>query len=210
MVPRGRNIESALALSGSKVCVQNNTTTKLNLADYFRANNITSESVTLDSVDALLKAYQDGKCDTLTADISQLYALRLKLGNPDDHVILPDVISKEPLAPVVRQRDDDWLLIVKWTVYAMLNAEELGVTSKNIDEALKSKKPDVMRLVGTEGTYGEELGLTRDWAARIIRHVGNYREVYDRNVGADSPLKIPRGLNHLWNEGGIQYAPPIR
>lgn len=210
MVPRGRNIESALALSGSKVCVQNNTTTKLNLADYFGANNITAENVTLDSVDALLKAYQDGKCDTLTADISQLYALRLKLGNPDDHVILPDVISKEPLAPVVRQRDDDWLLIVKWTVYAMLNAEELGVTSKNIDEALKSKKPDVMRLVGTEGTYGEELGLTRDWAARIIRHVGNYREVYDRNVGADSPLKIPRGLNHLWSEGGIQYAPPIR
>jgi general L-amino acid transport system substrate-binding protein len=210
MVPRARNIESALALGGSKVCVQNNTTTKLNLADYFRANNITSENVTLDSVDALLKAYQDGKCDTLTADISQLYALRLKLGNPDDHIILPDVISKEPLAPVVRQRDDDWLLIVKWTVYAMLNAEELGVTSKNIDEALKSKKPDVMRLVGTEGAYGEELGLTRDWAARIIRHVGNYREVYDRKVGADSPLKIPRGLNHLWSEGGIQYAPPIR
>ena len=210
MVPRSRNIESALALSGSKVCVQNSTTTQLNLADYFRANNIKFEEVKFGSLNDVLKAYEGGQCDTLTADISQLYALRLKLGQPADHIILPDVISKEPLAPVVRQRDDDWLLIVKWTVYAMLNAEELGVTSKNIDEAMKSKKPDVMRLVGTEGAYGEELGLTRDWAARIIRHVGNYGEVYDRNVGANSPLKIPRGLNHLWSDGGIQYAPPIR
>ncbi len=146
----------------------------------------------------------------LTTDVSQLYAIRLRLTKPVDHVILPDVISKEPLAPVVRQRDDEWLLIVKWTLYAMLNAEELGVTSKNIDDALKSKKPDVMRLVGTEGAYGEEMDLTRDWAARIIRHVGNYGEVYDRNVGEDSKLKIPRGLNQLWSAGGIQYAPPIR
>ena len=146
----------------------------------------------------------------LTTDVSQLYALRLRLTKPIDHVILPDVISKEPLAPVVRQRDDDWLLIVKWTIYAMINAEELGVTSKNIDEAMQSKKPDVMRLVGTEGAYGEELGLTRDWAARIIRRVGNYGEVYGRNVGGDSKLKIPRGLNQLWSAGGIQYAPPIR
>src|SRR6267142_815727 len=124
--------------------------------------------------------------------------------------ILPDVISKEPLAPVVRQRDDDWMMIVKWTLYAMINAEELGITSKNIDEALKSKKPDVMRLVGTEGAYGEALGLTRDWAVRIIRHVGNYGEIYERNVGSGSKLKIPRGLNQLWNAGGILYAPPIR
>jgi general L-amino acid transport system substrate-binding protein len=210
MVPRARNIESALALSGSKVCVQNSTTTQLNLADYFRANNIKFEEVKFGNLNEVLKAYESGQCDTLTADVSQLYALRLKLGHPADHVILPDVISKEPLAPVVRQRDDDWLLIVKWTVYAMLNAEELGITSKNIDEALKSKKPDVMRLVGTDGAFGEELGLTRDWAARIIRHVGNYGEVYDRNVGVESPLKIPRGLNHLWSGGGIQYAPPIR
>ena len=126
-----------------------------------------------------------------TADVSQLYALRLNLPKPDDHVILPDVISKEPLAPVVRQRDDDWMMIVKWTLYAMINAEELGVTSKNIDEALKSKKPDVMRLVGTEGSYGEDLGLTKDWAVRIIRHVGNYGEVYDRNVGSESKLQHP-------------------
>src|SRR6266545_298082 len=158
----------------------------------------------------VFKAYQSGQCDTFTADVSQLYALRLNLAKPTDHDILPDVISKEPLAPVVRQRDDDWMMIVKWTLYAMINAEELGITSKNIDEALKSKKPDVMRLVGTEGKYGEELGLTKDWAARVIRHVGNYAEVYERNVGVDSPLKIPRGLNQLWSQGGIQYAPPIR
>jgi general L-amino acid transport system substrate-binding protein len=120
------------------------------------------------------------------------------------------VISKEPLAPVVRQRDDDWMMIVKWTLYAMINAEELGVNSQNIDEALKSKKPDVMRLVGTEGTYGEDLGLTKDWAVRIIRRVGNYGEVYERNVGSGSKLHIPRGLNQLWSAGGIQYAPPIR
>ncbi len=210
MVRKSRNVESGLELGDSKVCVQSGTTTQLNLADYFRANNIKYQEVNFPKVDDVIKAYDDGKCDVLTTDVSQLYAMRLRLTKPIDHVILPDVISKEPLAPVVRQRDDDWLLIVKWTVYAMINAEELGVTSKNIDEALKSKKPDVMRLVGTEGTYGEELGLTKDWAARIIRHVGNYGEVYDRNVGDGSPLKIPRGLNQLWTNGGLQYAPPIR
>jgi general L-amino acid transport system substrate-binding protein len=210
MVPRARNIDSALDLNGSKVCVQSETTTQLNLADYFRANNIKYQEVKFGKLDEVVKAYDSGQCDTLTADVSELYALRLNLGKPGDHVILPDVISKEPLAPVVRMRDDDWMLIVKWTLYAMINAEELGVTSKNIDEALKSKKPDVMRLVGTEGAYGEELGLTKDWAVRIIRHVGNYGEVYERNVGAQSKLKIPRGLNQLWSAGGIQYAPPIR
>ena len=210
MLPRSRNIDSALSLDGSKVCVQASTTTALNLADYFKANNMKYEEVKLPQLADVVKAYENGKCDTFTADISQLYALRLNLTQPSDHVILPDVISKEPLAPVVRQRDDDWMMIVKWTLYAMINAEELGVNSKNIDEALKSKKPDVMRLVGNEGTYGEDLGLTKDWAVRIIKHVGNYGEVYDRNVGDGSKLKIPRGLNQLWNNGGIQYAPPIR
>jgi general L-amino acid transport system substrate-binding protein len=210
MLRKSRNIESALELGDSKVCVQGNTTTQLSLADYFRANNMKFEEVKFDNINDVLKNYDSGRCDVITADVSQLYALRLKLSKPDEHAILPDVISKEPLAPVVRQKDDDWLLIVKWTLYAMINAEELGITSKNIDEALKSKKPDVMRLVGTEGGYGEQLGLTRDWAARIIRHVGNYAEVYERNVGVDSPLAIPRGLNHLWSQGGIQYAPPIR
>jgi general L-amino acid transport system substrate-binding protein len=210
MLPRARNIDSALDLNGSKVCVQAETTTALNLADYFRANNMKYTEMKFGKLEDVVKAYDTGQCDTLTADASQLYALRLNLSKPNDHVILPDIISKEPLAPVVRQRDDDWMMIVKWTLYAMINAEELGINSQNIDEALKSKKPEVMRLVGTEGSYGEDLGLTKDWAARIIRRVGNYGEIYDRNVGSESKLKIPRGLNQLWSAGGIQYAPPIR
>jgi general L-amino acid transport system substrate-binding protein len=210
MLPRARNIDSALDLNGSKICVQASTTTELNLADYFKANNMKYEEMKFNKLDDVIKAYESGKCDTLTSDVSQLYALRLNLSKPGDHMILPDIISKEPLAPVVRQRDDDWMMIVKWTLYAMINAEELGVTSQNIDEALKSKKPDVMRLVGNEGIYGEDLGLSKDFAVRIIRHVGNYGEMYERNVGSESKLKIPRGLNQLWNAGGIQYAPPIR
>jgi len=207
MVPGSRKVESALELDGSKVCVQDGTTTQLNLADFFRTNNMKYQEVKYAKLDDVVKAYQDGQCDTFTADVSQLYALRKTFAKGSDHVILPDVISKEPLAPVVRQRDDDWMMIVKWTLYAMINAEELGVTSQNIGEALKSTKPDVKRLVGTEGAFGEDLGLSKDWAARIIRHVGNYGEVYDRNVGQ---LGIPRGLNQLWSAGGIQYAPPIR
>jgi general L-amino acid transport system substrate-binding protein len=210
MLPRSRKIDSALELNDSKICVQEGTTTLLNLADYFRTNNMKYTEMKFPKLEEVVKAFESGKCDTFTADVSQLYALRLNLTQPADHVILPDVISKEPLAPVVRQRDDDWMMLVKWTLYAMINAEELGITSKNIDEALKSKKPDVMRLIGTEGSYGEELGLDKDWVARIIRHVGNYGESYERNVGAESRLKIPRGLNSLWSNGGIQYAPPIR
>ena len=210
MLRKSRNINSSLELDGSKVCVQEGTTTQLNLSDYFRANNIKYQEMKFPRSDEVVKAYESGGCDVFTADVSQLYSQRIKLSKPDDHVILADVISKEPLAPVVRQKDDDWLLIVKWTVYAMLNAEELGITSKNIDEAMKSTKPEVMRLVGTEGSYGEQLGLTKDWAARIIRHVGNYGEVYERNLGTGSKLGIPRGMNQLWNAGGVQYAPPIR
>jgi general L-amino acid transport system substrate-binding protein len=210
MVQKSRNVESGLELNAAKVCVQSDTTTQLNLADYFRANNMKYQEMKFAKADDVFKAYDTAQCDVLTADVSRLYAMRLKLSQPNDHVILPDVISKEPLAPVVRQKDDDWLLIVKWTFYAMVNAEELGITSQNTDEALKSKKPDVMRFVGTEGAYGEELGLAKDWAVRIIRHVGNYGEVYERNVGIESDLGIPRGLNELWNAGGIMYAPPIR
>ncbi len=210
MLRRTRNIDSALELDNSNVCVQDDTTTGLNLSDYFRANNIKYKEVKFAKLDDVFKAYESGECDTLSSDVSALYALRQKLAKPGDHTILPDIISKEPLAPVVRQKDDDWLLIVKWTLFAMLNAEELGITSNNIDAALKSKKPDVMRFVGTEGGYGEGLGLTKDWAVRIIRHVGNYGEVYERNVGVGSKLGIPRGLNQLWNAGGILYAPPIR
>lgn len=210
MVPQSRNISSGLDLDGSKVCVQVETTNDLNAADYFRANTMKYDRIVMGGVDEAVKAYESGQCDTLTADVSQLYALRLRLAKPGEHMILADVISKEPLAPVVRQKDDNWLMLVKWTVYAMLNAEELGITSQNIDDALKSKKPDVMRFVGTEGEYGQQLGLSKDWAVRIIRHVGNYGEVYERNVGSGSKLGIPRGLNQMWNAGGIQYAPPIR
>src|SRR3982074_560989 len=158
MVPRPRNVDSALELNNSKICVQSETTTQLNLADYFRANNMKYQEMKFAKLDEVIKAYDSGQCDTFTADVSQLYALRLNLGKPGDHVILPDIISKEPLAPVVRERDDDWMLIVKWTLYAMINAEELGVTSKNIDEALKSKKPDAMRLGRTEGPHSEDPG----------------------------------------------------
>jgi general L-amino acid transport system substrate-binding protein len=210
MVRRSRKVESALELGGASVCVQSGTTTQLNLADYFRANNMTFQEVAFPDAAASIKAYGTGKCDVFTSDVSQLYAERLKLDKPDDHVILADVISKEPLGPVVRQGDDGWLMIVKWSYFAMLNAEELGVSSKNIDQALTSAKPDVRRLVGVDGGYGEKIGLTNDWAARIVRLVGNYAEVYDRNVGVNSRLGIPRGLNQLWSNGGIQYAPPIR
>ena len=145
-----------------------------------------------------------------TADVSQLYSMRLKLANTTDHIVLPEVVSKEPLGPVVRHGDDQWLDIVKWVLFATLNAEELNVTQKNLDEQLKSPNPDIKRMLGTEGNFGEQLGLTRDWVVRIVRHVGNYGESFDRNVGSGSTLGIERGLNRLWNKGGIQYAPPIR
>jgi general L-amino acid transport system substrate-binding protein len=162
------------------------------------------------TVGETLAAYKDGKCNVLTSDESGLFALRLQLPKPGDHMILPDVISKEPLGPVVRQDDTQWFNLIKWVNFAMLNAEELGVGSQTIDDALKSQKPAVKRLVGTEGELGKPLGLSNGWAANVIRAVGNYGEVFDRNVGAHSKLAIPRGLNELWNNGGIQYAPPIR
>jgi len=210
MVSRSRNVSSALDLSGSKICVQSGTTTELNLSDYFHAKGMAYEAVLGSSPEEVIKAYDAGRCDVLTSDASQLHAIRLKLSKPDNQVILPDLISKEPLAPVVRQGDEQWFKIVKWTAFAMVNAEELGVTSKNIEAALTSSKPAVRRLVGKEGDYGVRLGLTSDWAARIVRLVGNYGEVYERNVGVKSQLGIPRGINERWTAGGIMYAPPIR
>ncbi len=210
MVRKARNLMSALDLSGSKVCVQKGTTTELNLADYFSANGMTYQPVLGDAPAEVVKAYDSGKCDVLTSDASQLHAERLKLSKPDDHVILADLISKEPLGPAVRQGDEQWLNIVKWTHFAMVNAEELGVSSTTIDAALKSNKPEIKRLVGDEGDYGERLGLTKDWVVRIIKLVGNYGEVYERNVGVKSRLGIPRGINERWTAGGIMYAPPIR
>ncbi|HEY9213945.1 MAG TPA: amino acid ABC transporter substrate-binding protein [Ancylobacter sp.] len=210
MVPNAKNVMGALELGGSKVCTQSGTTSALNVQDYFKQNKMQLELIELPNVEELLKAYGEAKCDVLTTDVSQLYALRLKLAKPADHLVLPDVISKEPLGPVVRQGDDKWLNIVKWSFYATVNAEELGISTATLDQALKSEKPDVKRFVGTDGTYGEQLGLTKDWAVRIVRNVGNYGEVFERNVGSDSKLGIPRGINQLWSTGGIQYAPPIR
>jgi len=210
MVRKALKVNSALELNGASVCVQQGTTTELNLADYFRANKMQLKSVTFATANEAVKAYDAGRCDAYTTDASGLYAERLRLAAPNDHVVLPEIISKEPLAPSVRHGDDQWFDIVKWVHYAMLNAEELGITSKNLDEMMKSPNPEIKRLLGTEGNYGEQLGLTKDWAARIIKHVGNYGESFDRNVGEGSPLKIARGLNRLWTKGGIQYAPPVR
>jgi general L-amino acid transport system substrate-binding protein len=210
MVPRAMRVNSALELDGAKICVQSGTTTIDNLVDYFASNNMRFEPVVSTSTDVAVKNYDAGLCSALTSDLSQLYALRLRLSKPSEHVILPDVISKEPLGPAVRKDDIEWLDIVKWVHFAMVNAEELGVSSKTIAQALRSQKPEVMRLVGLRGNFGEQLGLTNAWAANVIRAVGNYGEVYDRNVGVKTKLGIPRGLNQLWNAGGIQYAPPIR
>ncbi len=210
LVPRAIRINSALELDGAKVCVQSGTTTIDNLADYFSSNHMNLQEVVSSSTDESIKNYEAGLCTVLTSDLSQLYALRLRLAKPHDHVILPDVISKEPLGPVVRQNDLQWIEIVRWVYFAMVNGEELGVSSKTIGQALQSQKPEVMRLVGTTGNFGQQIGLTNDWAANVIRSVGNYGEVFDRNLGAKSPLAIPRGLNQLWTAGGIQYAPPIR
>ena len=206
----GLKVNSALELNDAAICVQQGTTTELNLADYFRANKMKLKTVTFASSDEAVEAYDAGRCDAFTTDASGLYAERLRLVNPNDHIVLPEVISKEPLGPVVRHGDDQWFDIVKWVHFAMINAEELGLSTKTIDEAMKSDKPDVKRFVGTEGNLGEQLGLTKDWAVRIVKLVGNYGEIFERNVGAASPLKLDRGLNALWKKGGLMYAMPAR
>jgi general L-amino acid transport system substrate-binding protein len=210
MVRKKLGVDSALKLDGASICVQQGTTTELNLADYFRANNMKLEAVVFATDEEATKAYDSGRCDAYTTDASGLYSERLKMSNPDDHVVLPEIISKEPLGPSVRKDDIQWFQIVQWAHYALLTAEELGVTQANVDEKLKSDNPAIRRLLGVEGSYGQGLGLTNDWAYRIIRAVGNYGEIFERNVGQGSPIKISRGLNALWNKGGLQYAPPIR
>ena len=210
MVKKALKVNSALELNSASVCVQTGTTTEQNLADYFKANNMKYEVIAFAGADETVKAYESGRCDVYTTDVSGLYAERLKLANPADHVVLPEVISKEPLGPMVRHGDDQWFDIVKWTLFALVTAEELGVTQANVDEMAKSDKPEFKRAFGTDGNLGEQLGLTKDWFSRIVKAVGNYGEVYERNVGAGSKLQIARGLNQLWNKGGLQYAPPIR
>ncbi len=210
MVKKSMKVNSALELSGATVCTQTGTTTELNLADYFRNNKMKYEVVAFATADETLKSYESGRCDVFTTDASQLYSQRLKLANPDDHAILPEIISKEPLGPVVRHGDDQWLDIVKWTVFGLVNAEELGVTAANVDDMKKSTNPEIRRLLGVEGNLGEGLGLTSDWIVRMVKAVGNYGEIFDRNLGLGSKLKIDRGLNKLWSKGGIMYAPPVR
>ena len=210
MVKKSLGVTSALQLNGASVCTNTGTTTELNVADFFRANNMQYEVVAFEKADEVVASYDKGRCDVYTTDASGLYAQRLKLSNPGDHVVLPEIISKEPLGPVVRQGDDLWFNLVKWTHFAMVNAEELGITSKNVDEMKSSANPGIKRVLGVEGKFGENLGVGNDWAYNIIKQVGNYGESFDANVGPDTPLGIARGVNALWSKGGLQYAPPIR
>lgn len=209
LVPRSLDVASALELDGVSVCIKSATTTERNLADYFHQHGMEYKPVIFDTSDQTVKGFESGRCQVITSDQSQLYGLRLKLSKPEEVLVLPEVISKEPLGPVVRQGDDAWNNIVRWTLYAMINAEELGVTSANIDEMQQSGDPSVRRLLGLEGIKGEGLGLDEQWAYRIVSQVGNYGEVFRRTVGAGSPLQISRGLNALWKNGGLQYAPPM-
>lgn len=210
MVHKSTGIKSALELGGATLCIEAGTTTELNAADYFAANKMEYNPVTFVSQDEAYKAYEEGRCDAFTTDRSALAGNRLLLAVPDDHVVLPEVISKEPLTSVVRQGDDLWFKINRWVFNAMLEAEELGVTSQNVDQMLASENPGIKRLLGVEGDFGTPLGLTKEWAYQVIKHVGNYAEIFDRNVGKGSAVGLERGVNALWKDGGIQYSPPIR
>lgn len=210
MVKKDLGVKSALELDGASVCVQSGTTTELNLSDYFRSNGMSFKPVVYDTYDATVKGFESGRCDTLTTDQSGLYASRIKLADPDSAVVLPEIISKEPLGPVVRQGDDNWFNIAKWTLNTMINGEEFGITSANVDEMVNSKDPNIRRILGQDGPKGKGLGLNDDWGYQVIKQVGNYGESFQRTVGSGSPLQISRGVNALWSEGGILYAPPIR
>ena len=207
MVSKKSGVTSAKDLDGAAVCIQAGTTTELNLADYFKANGMKYKAITFDTSDQTIKGFEAGRCDMLTSDQSQLYALRIKLAKPDEAIVLPEVISKEPLGPVVRQGDDQWFNIVKWSLNAMINAEEMGIDKANSASMKDSKDPAIGRFMGGQG---EKLGLDDSWSYNIVNQVGNYAEMFEANVGSGSPLKIERGLNALWSKGGIMYAPPIR
>ncbi len=210
MVKKASGVTSAKQLGGATVCVQSGTTSELNLADYFRTNNLPYKVVVFDKNAESLSAYDAGRCDAFTTDASSLYSERLKLGAVEGHVVLPEIISKEPLGPVVRQGDEQWINIIRWTHFAMVGAEELGISRGNVRTLGNSANPEVRRLIGEEGDFGKGIGLSRDWAVRIIEAVGNYGESFERNLGSGSRLAITRGQNRLWTEGGLQYAPPIR
>jgi general L-amino acid transport system substrate-binding protein len=214
MVPKKLGLKSAKELNGATVCVAPGTTTELNLADYFRANKMTFKPVVIEKVDEVRAAFFSGRCDVYTTDVSSLYATRAaNVPAPltiDDFVILPEIISKEPLGPVVRHGDNQFADIVRWALFAMIEAEEYGITSKNIDEMMKSDNPTIKRILGVTPGMGKALGVDEKWVYNIVKQVGNYGESFDRNVGMGSPLKIARGQNELWTKGGLQYAPPIR
>jgi general L-amino acid transport system substrate-binding protein len=203
-------VDNAEQLDGATICIQAGTTTELNLADYFRTKGMTFNPLVFDTSEQTVSGFAAGRCDVLTSDRSQLAALRSKLEDPSSAITLPNIISKEPLGPVVRQGDDQWFNIVKWALFVQINAEELGVTQANVAEMKSSTNPEIQRLLGTTGDMGEKLGVPADFGFRIIQTVGNYGEMYDRNVGPDTPLGLDRGLNALWNNGGIMYAPPVR
>lgn len=210
MVREDLGVTRLADLDGASLCTNAGTTTELNIADYFRSRGMAYEINTFEKADESVAAYDAGRCDAYTTDQSALYAQRLKLKDPSAHIVLPEIISKEPLAPVVRQGDDQWADLVSWVHYAMLIAEEHGIKQANVDSFANSKNPTIRRLLGTDGTFGESLGVSNEWAGHIIRAVGNYGEVFERNLGQSSTLKISRGINALWTRGGLQYAPPIR
>ena len=211
LVKKSANIKSAKQLSGATVCVQPGTTTELNLADYFRANKLELKTVVIENLDEVENAFFSGRCDAFTTDSSSLAGTRItKAPRSDDYIILPELISKEPLAPSVRQGDDQFFNIMRWTVFALIQAEEKGITSKNVDDMLKSEDPDIKRFLGVMPGNGKALGLDEKWAYNVIKSVGNYGEIFERNVGKGSPLKLERGLNDLWTTGGLMYAPPAR
>lgn len=210
MVRKDLGVSSAKELDCASVCIQTGTTTELNLADFFRTNNMKYEAVAIEKNSEARAAQLAGRCDAYTTDASGLAATRSSYPNPDDYMILPEIISKEPLGPAVRQGDDKWGDVVRWVLNATITAEELGVTSSNVDSMKNSNNPEIKRMLGTEGSQGEELGLSKDWAYQIIKQVGNYGEIFERNIGMNTPVGLARGLNDLWTRGGLQYSPPSR
>ena len=210
MVNKSLGVKSAKELDGASVCIQTGTTTELNLADFFRTNNMSYEAVAIEKNSEARAAYLSGRCDIYTTDASGLAATRATFPSPSDHMILPEIISKEPLGPATRQGDDQWADIIRWVYNATVTAEELGVTSSNVDRMKSSNNPEILRMLGVEGSQGEELGLSKDWAYQIIKQVGNYGEIFERNIGENTPIGLSRGLNQLWTKGGLQYSPPFR
>ena len=210
MVRKSLGVGSAKELDGASVCIQTGTTTELNLADYFSSNNMSYEAVTIETNDEARQNYEAGRCDVYTTDASGLSSTRSALPDPDAHMVLPEIISKEPLGPATRHGDDQWSDIITWVLNATVTAEELGVNSSNVDKMKNSNNPEIRRMLGSDGSQGAELGLSNDWAYQIIKQVGNYAEIFENNIGVNTPLGIERGLNALWTKGGLQYSPPFR